>query len=150
MLICAICLPLSRCSQSKTAQHQQISESISQRLFPQTDEQFHYTYAVAKIDSSWCGMLTVLAFAWPCLFLPAERKLRGARFGWIQYLLELILCGGTIYWLYGLTLLEEWLYGAYIVLAAIVFLASTALISLFHDTRAFLIRRRVANAKALG
>jgi hypothetical protein len=148
-LICAMCLPLSQCSKQKDARHPQATKSISQQLFPRSDDLFSYEYAVSELGFTPRGALTLLAFTWPILFIVIGSKLSEWHFSWILYLLELLLCGGTIYWLCGLTLFGGWLYGAYVVFVSIVIFGCTALISLFYATRTILIRRRSLTQKGV-
>jgi hypothetical protein len=60
-----------------------------------------------------------------------------------------LLSAGTIYWLFVLSAFGQWLYGAYVgVLAALIY-GCAALILLFSDLRAVILRRREASAVAL-
>lgn len=76
-----------------------------------------------------------MALVWPLLFFLLERKRRQWRFVWIVYLVELLLCGGTIYWLYVFTTFGHWLYGAYVVAVAIAIHALTSIFLLIDRFR---------------
>jgi hypothetical protein len=124
VLACAIFLPLSECSQGGT-HSPPVSKSISQQLFPQTNADTTYQYAYRWLSFTWFGAVTALAFTWPLVLVLFVRRCIGSRWRWFFQVLELLLCAGTIYWLYILALRgfgATWLYGAYIgVFAAGVF-----------------------------
>ena len=132
-LVCALCLPLSQCSQGGNAVQPPAKQTLLSQFFPQTNKEVTYQYAVAELDLTPGGMGTLLAFTWPLLFVFAGGKLTELRFSWILHLLELILCAGTLYWLIRLTLFGDWLYGAYVVLISIGLLACTALVFLSYS-----------------
>ena len=57
---------------------------MAQRLFPRSDNQTTYTYAVGELEFSQRGVLTLLAFTWPLPLLLAGRKWKTARLAWLQ------------------------------------------------------------------
>ena len=138
VLLCAIFLPLSECSQdenhSRTAQ-----KSVAQRLYPQSNAEFSYQYGYRSIGFDTMGLFTVLAFAWPLGFaLFVRRKLR-PRMKWVFRILELLLCGGTIYWLNVLSFHSfgaTWLYGAYIGVITVALFTVLGIASWFVDREA--------------
>lgn len=77
----------------------------------------------------------MLALLWPFAALILDKKLRGRRFVWILYLIELLLCAGSVYWLYCFTAMGRWLYGAYVVCAAMAVLAVTTIILMVERVR---------------
>jgi hypothetical protein len=143
VLLCATCLPLSECSTPGNANRPHTASSITQRLFPRNDAKFTYDYAAENIGVSATGALTLLAFLWPLLFSVMGIKLSQWRFAWIVSMLELLLCAGTIWWLYFLTAFSNrWLYGAYVVIVVVSLYGCAVLLRLFHLIRAVLVRRR--------
>ena len=121
VLVCAIVLPLSECSQTGNSSVP-VTTSISQQLFPRDNAKFTYWYGFEYLWHWFYGPITILAFAWPLMLLLSVRRRIGSRFRLFLQLLELLLCAGTIYWVNTLTQGGRWLYGAYAsVISAAVF-----------------------------
>ncbi len=79
---------------------------------------YEYTYGFGPL---W-GTLTVIAYLWPLILLLLFRKRASLRVRLLLQTLELLLCVGTIYWLYNLASAGKLLYGAYVAFgAAIIF-----------------------------
>lgn len=137
ILLCAIFLPLSECSRHEHAQVPPAQKSLFQQLFPQDNDDFVYQYAsgVVKFSTWQAGGFALLALLWPFAALILDKKLRGRRFVWILYLIELLLCAGSVYWLYCFTAMGRWLYGAYVVCAAMAVLAVTTIILMVERVR---------------
>ena len=136
-LICTLFLPLSQCSRNENTVPSNTKPPALQ-LFPQSDKQISYEYAVGELEFSVRGIMTLLAFTWPLLFVFTGGKLQNTRFTPVQHLLELTLCGGTLYWLHCLTRFGHWMYGAYVVLISIILFGGTSLLYLYHAARTFL------------
>ena len=124
VLVCAIFLPLSECSQGQN--HPQTTQkSLAQRVYPQSNTEFSYQYGYRSISFDLMGVFTLLAFAWPVAFALFVRRNLRPRMKWAFRILELLLCAGTIYWLNVISFRSfgaTWLYGAYIgVIAVAVF-----------------------------
>ena len=103
---------------------------MSQRILPQDNADFVYQYATNVMrPSTWQGGgVALVALTWPLAFFLVERRRRSQRFTWIFYVVELLLCAGTLYWLHLFTALGQWLYGAYLVCAAIAIYALASLV----------------------
>jgi hypothetical protein len=137
VLICAIFLPLSQCSQhgNDSAPTPQ-ALSHARHFFPRSDTDYQYQYGVKDLDFSVGGVLTLIAFVWPLVFAIWSRRFgQPPRFWWIFYGAELLLCAGTIYLVGALTLGGRWLYGAYVGEAAISIYACTSLILIIDRIR---------------
>lgn len=117
LLLVSMFLPLSECSRHEHSVVRQPA-SLAQRLFPQSNRDFDYQYGYKVVGFSLIGILTVLAFTWPILFLVCfARWPRRRRFLWLA---ELLLCAGTLYWVHALSLGGKYLYGAYVAAIAVV------------------------------
>ncbi len=135
-LLCALFLPLGQCSrQSGTSTIPSHPKRFSQRVFPQSDDQTEYHYGIADVSFSLRGLLTIVAFGWPLLFVLVGRRAEGKRLAWLLPIGELILCAGTSYWLWAMTVFYQWLYGAYVVFAIVIIYAAVALITLLGYLR---------------
>jgi hypothetical protein len=128
VLLGAAFLPLSECSRRET-HPPPAPTTIAQKLFPQTNPDFAYQYGFRSIELSVAGVLTVVAFVWPLLFVLFIDKRRGSRLRRTFLVIELLLCAGTLYWVHAIMFGGTWLYGAYIVLGAVVLFAYTTLAS---------------------
>ena len=136
--LCAIFLPLSECSRHEHAQLPPARKSLFQQVFPRDNDDFVYQYAsgVVKFSTWQAGGFALLALLWPVAALILDKKLRERRFVWILYLIELLLCAGSVYWLYCFTAMGRWLYGAYVVCAAMGVLAVTTIMLMVEHVRA--------------
>lgn len=137
VLICAIFLPLSQCSQHGDGEALKTPQALAhaRHFFPTSDKDFAYEYGIKDLDLSLRGVLTLVAFVWPLGFAIWGLRLERSRFLWIFYTAELLLCAGTIYWVTALTLGGRWLYGAYVAEVAIGIFAIASLISLVAAIR---------------
>ena len=146
VLIVATCLPLSECSRpsNENAPPPPATKSFVQRFFPQSNSDFEYAYAIGVMRfSSWqAGAFALTALAWPILAVLFDNKVARRRCGWIIYILELLLCYGTLYWLSLFTALGRALYGTYVVVAAIAFFGGATVFLFVLSIRNFLTRRR--------
>jgi hypothetical protein len=139
VLFCAIFLPLSQCSSQKGGTKTPQALAHAGHLFPRSDKDFRYQYAIKEIDFSLGGALTLIAFVWPLAFAIWSRKSRLRRFWWIFYTGELLLCAGTANSIYALT--QEfvgevrWLYGFYVAETTTAIYATTTLISIVDRIR---------------
>ena len=137
LLLCAAFLPLSQCSYSKTP------APTLQALFPRSDSEVQYNYAVTWVNFSTSGALTLLAFTWPLLFVGLFRRSGKSRTGWLATAPELLLCAGTLYWIYVMTAFRDrLLYGTYVAVLAVLLYASGVLLPAVQAVRAFYSRRR--------
>ena len=142
VLLCALFLPLSQCSHQENAQTASCTTCpLTAKLFPRSNDQVSYVYAVGELEPGVRGAMTLLAFTWPLLFVLLGRKQPGERFAWAQYLCELFLGAGTLYWLHSLTLFGHWLYGAYVVVAATIVFGSSSLAYALQNARTLLKRK---------
>jgi hypothetical protein len=137
VLIGTIFLPLSQCSQHDADHTLSTAQALAhaRHLFPRSDNDFQYQYAIKVLDFSLSGVVTLIAFAWPLASAILSRRRREARFSWIFHFVELLLCAGTIYWISALTLGGRWLYGAYVGEVAISVYACTSLIFIVDRLR---------------
>ena len=141
VLVCAIFLPLSRCSRSDAKSSPPPPRSLSERFFPQDDRNFDYSYAYKAIGFSTVGALTFSAFVWPLIIVAMDKRMTKRRLSWILHVVELFLCGWTFYW--GIYLTPgRWLYGAYVAMTAVAAFAGSALVFLFEGIRNFVAQRR--------
>jgi len=107
--------------------------TLLSQLFPQSNEDVTYEYAVGELAFTFKGICTLAAFAWPILLVLAGRKLMESRFSWILNLLEVLLCAGSLYWFFVLTLFGDWLYGAYVFVISFGLFACSSMVFLFHS-----------------
>jgi hypothetical protein len=144
VLVVAIFLPLSECSRRDDKNFVPPQKTLSQHLFPQDNNDFVYWYVIGVVrPSSWqAGMFGLVALLWPLAAFLFDKKLAQKRFGWLIFILELALCCGTIYWLSLFTAMGRWLYGAYVVVAAVGIFAVATLILLILSIRSFVAQRR--------
>jgi hypothetical protein len=127
VLVCSIFLPLSQCARHDEGVNPPSQKAVAhaRHLFPRSDADFEYQYAIKNLDFSLRGALTLVAFFWPLPFLWWDAALRRKRFWWLFVVLELLLCAGTIYWVDVTTMEGRWLYGAYVAESAIAIYAAT-------------------------
>lgn len=139
VLVCAIFLPLSECSQGQN--HSQTTQkSVAQRLYPQSNAEFSYQYGYRSIAFEPSGLFTIIAFGWPLAFALFVRRNLRLRLKWTFRVLELFLCGGTIYWLNVLSFHSfgaTWLYGTYIGVIAVALFTSLGIAAWFVDGDAY-------------
>jgi hypothetical protein len=98
VLLLAAVMPLSECSFD------------SHRIYA-----FEFVYGFGPA----IGIITALAYIWPLVFVVLLRKRFGPRLRGLFQALELLLCAGSIYWIYQLALGGKWLYGAYTGISAV-------------------------------
>jgi NADH:ubiquinone oxidoreductase subunit 6 (subunit J) len=111
---------------------------VSERLFPRTNSDFAYQYGYKNVDFSLSGVLPVLAFTWPLIFLFLARRRFGFRLRLFIQVLEVLVCCGTIYVIYAFTLSgfgARWLYGAYVGIIAVAVFTCAGLASWFVGTK---------------
>jgi hypothetical protein len=137
ILVCAVFLPLSECSQGPDHPSTSRPKTVTERLHPQTTTEFSYQYGYQAIHLDPAGLFTVIAFGWPLAFILFVRRKFGPRMRWFCRILELLLCAGTIYWLNVLSFHSfgaTWLYGAYIGVIAVVVFTCLGIASWFVET----------------
>ena len=145
ILVCAIFLPLSQCSFHDYPGDINTPQALAhaRHLFPRGDNDFQYYYGIEYLQAALVspkgntvnGALTLIAFLWPLAFAIWSRKSTLPRFWWIFRSGELLLCAGTAYWVYTLTVGGRWLYGFYVAEAAIAIYACTTLILIVDRIR---------------
>ncbi len=121
VLLCAVFLPLSECSQGE-GHPMPKSKSVGQELYPQSTSDVSYQYAYRTFGFDGWTAFTIIAFLWPAVFLLLSRQPGSARKRLILRVFEILLCAGSIYWVNVLTYHAfgaTWLYGAYIAVAAV-------------------------------
>ncbi|HST29663.1 MAG TPA: hypothetical protein VLK27_02345 [Chthoniobacterales bacterium] len=163
VLICAIFLPLSQCSQNisgggpKTDVRTPQAFAHSRHLFPQSNAEYEYQYGIHFVhvgftdpkDNYTAAGLTLIAFLWPLGFAIWSRRSKFPRFWWIFYSIELLLCAGTIYWIWALTMGGRLLYGFWVAEGAITICTITTVIVIIARLRDFLRSGRINPASTL-
>jgi hypothetical protein len=140
VLVCAIFLPLSECSQGENHSQTAAQKSVAQRLYPQSNADFSYQYGFRSIGFDTMGLFTILAFGWPLAFALFVRRNLRPRIKWTFRILELLLCAGSIYWLNVLSFHSfgaTWLYGAYIGVIAVSVFTCLGVAAWFVDGEAY-------------
>lgn len=130
-MLAAFFVPLSQCSHGGKANAPPPPAKTGwQKIFPRSDAQTEYDYGAKHVDLSLHGGLTLVAFGWPFVLALVGRRARGKRRAWILYGVELLLCAGTIWWIYAVTEGATRLWGAYCVFALTSVYAVAALLDL--------------------
>ena len=129
-MIAALFVPLSECSRGGKPPTPVPSRTLLQKTFPRSDAQTDYDYGVARLGLSINGIATLIAFGWPLVLALINQSIVGKRRAWILHVFELLLCAGTIYWIYLATLVGKRLWGTYLVFALMVAYAIAALVDL--------------------
>jgi hypothetical protein len=112
-MIAALFVPLSECSRGGKSPTTPVpSRTLLHKVFPRSDAQTEYDYGATRLDLSISGVATLVAFGWPLVLALLNRRIAEKRRAWILHLLELLLCAGTIYWVYAATLDGTRLWGA--------------------------------------
>lgn len=136
LMIAALFVPLSECSHAGKANDlPPPAKTGIQKIFPRSDAKTEYSYGATRIGLSLQGASAVVAFSWPVVLVLLERRARGKRFAWLLYATEILLCAGTIWWIYAVSEAGKRLWGAYFVFALMGLYAIAALADLFgHRT----------------
>ena len=135
-MIAALFVPLSECSRGgETPATPTPPRTLVHKVFPRSDAQTDYDYGATRLGLSINGLVTLLAFGWPLALALLNWRIAGKRRAWILYLLELLLCAGTIYWLYAATLGGTRLWGAYLVFSLTIAYAIAASLDLWRNGR---------------
>ena len=135
-MIAALFVPLSECSRDGKPPTTPVpSRTLLQKIFPQSDAQTDYDYGAARLGLSINGIATLIAFGWPLVLALINQSIAGKRRAWILHMLELLLCAGTIYWIYLATLVGKRLWGTYLVFALMVAYAIAASVDLASGWR---------------
>lgn len=152
VLLCAIFLPLSQCSQGGAGSTETPQAFAHGRhVFPRSDNDFSYNYGIKRVvvgfisprEDGLAGALTLIAFAWPLALAIWSQKSGLHRFWWMFYTGELLLCAGTVYWVHTLTQSGRLLYGFYVAEAAIAIYTTATLVFIGNRLRNF-FRNRAA------
>ena len=158
-LLCAVFMPLSECtgctgsSESAPSAGKELAKDakeapqtpILRQLISGCSQKGECRVVAEELDFSgefWVSTLKLLTFSWPLIFMLMTERWRGRRFTWLLHLLELLLCGGTLYMLWGFVFLGELRYGATVVIVATLTYAVTALIAIVQTIRVAIKRRR--------
>jgi hypothetical protein len=132
LMIAALFVPLSQCSHGgKSTDAPPTAKTGLQKIFPRSDARTEYDYGATRLDLSLNGALTLVAFSWPLVLALLGRRAHGKRRAWFLSTLELLLCAGTIWWIYAVTEGATRLWGTYFVFALISAYGVAALIDLF-------------------
>ena len=129
-LLCAICLPLSRCSKNENPHEEAIVGGIIHKIFPQDNTQYSYNYGYKKLGFTYDGIVTLLTFTWPILFLYVGTLFHKFRDSEIKYIIELILCCGSLFWIYMISNPGEPLYGLFVSLSSIFIIGCSSMTSM--------------------
>jgi hypothetical protein len=136
LMIAALFVPLSECSRGgKTPATPTPPQTLVRKVFPRSDAQTDYDYGATRLGPSISGVATLIAFGWPLALAFLDWRIAGKRRAWILYVLELLLCAGTIYWIYAATLIGTRLWGAYLVFALTIAYAVATLLDLAASWR---------------
>jgi hypothetical protein len=136
LMIAALFVPLSECSRGgKTPATPTPPRTLMHKVFPRSDAQTDYDYGATRLGLSISGVATLVAFGWPLAMALLNRRIAGKRHAWILYVLELLLCAGTIYWIHIATLAGKRLWGTYFVFTLMVAYAIAALVDLASGWR---------------
>lgn len=136
LMIAALFVPLSECSRGgKTPAAPTPPQTLVRKVFPRSDAQTEYDYGATRLGLSISGVATLVAFGWPLALALLNRRIAGKRRAWILYVLELLLCAGTIYWVYTATLVGTRLWGAYLVFALMIAYGVVTLLDLAANWR---------------
>jgi hypothetical protein len=136
LMIAALFAPLSQCSRGgKSNALPPPAKTGWQKIFPRSDEQTDYDYGATRLAPSLNGVLTLIAFGWPLVLAPLGRRAHGKRRAWLLNGLELLLCAGTMWWIYAVTEASTRLWGAYFVFALTSAYALATLVDLFGNMR---------------
>jgi hypothetical protein len=136
LMIAALFVPLSKCSHgAKENDVPPPAKTGLQKIFPRDDPRTDYDYGVKRLAPSTYGALTLVAFGWPLAVALLGRRARGKRFVWLLYVLELLLCAGTIWWIYPLSDSARFLWGTYFVWVLVSTYAIAALLDLGTSLR---------------
>ena len=134
LMIAALFAPLSQCSHGgKSNALPPPAKTGWQKIFPRSDEQTDYDYGATRLAPSLNGGVTMVAFGWPLVLALLGRRAQGRRRAWLLYGLELLLCAGTLWWVYAVTEAGTRLWGAYFVFALASAYALAALVDLFRN-----------------
>jgi hypothetical protein len=132
LMLVALFTPLSQCSRGRKENALPPPAKTGwQKIFPRSDEYTDYDYGATRIDASLAGILTLVAFAWPLGLAFVGRRVRGKRRAWLFYILELLLCAGSIWMIYAISEGGTRLWGAYFTFALAALYAVAALADLF-------------------
>jgi hypothetical protein len=141
LMIAALFVPLSECSRGgKTPPTPSPPRPLMHKVFPRRDAQTDYDYGATRLGLSISGVATLVAFGWPLALALLNRRIAGKRRAWILYVLELLFCAGTIYWVYAATLVGTRLWGAYLVFALTIAYAIATLLDLAASWRRKVVR----------
>ena len=118
LMIVALFVPLSQCSHGgKENALPPPPKTGLQKIFPRSDEQTDYDYGATRLAPSLNGVVTLVAFTWPLVLALLGRRARGKHRAWLLSGLEILLCAGTIWFIYALTEGSTRLWGAWFVFA---------------------------------
>jgi hypothetical protein len=135
-MIAALFVPLSECSRGGQSPTPPVSSrTLLQKIFPQSDAETDYDYGAARLGLSINGFITLIAFGWALFLAFINRSIAGKRRAWILYVIEVLLCAGTIYWIHLATLVGKRLWGTYFVFVLMIAYAITALVDLMSGWR---------------
>ena len=134
LMLAALFTPLSQCSRGgKENALPPPAKTGWQKIFPRSDEYTDYDYGATRIGPSLAGVLTLVAFAWPLGLALTGRRVRGKRRAWLFYILELLLCAGSIWMIYAISEGGTRLWGAYFAFALVALYAVAALWDFFRS-----------------
>lgn len=135
-MIAALFAPLSQCSRGgKSNALPPPAKTGWQKIFPRSDEQTDYDYGATRLAPSLNGVLTLVAFGWPLVLALLGQRAQGKRRAWLFNGLEVLLCAGTMWWIYAVTEAGTRLWGAYLVFTLAGAYAFAALLDLFRNMR---------------
>jgi hypothetical protein len=123
LMVCFV-LPLSRCEKSGKfeATETKNATAASAASQPASDKTYEdkYAYRNLSTDAALESALTIATFFWPLvIFILVRGKTLGFRMTMTVDVLELLLCAGSAYVVYGLVLFDELRYGGFLAFLAL-------------------------------
>ena len=117
LMICFV-LPLSRCDRNEKIEAPRTAntEATKQQIKRPPDPAYEDKYALNNVsaDDPATSALTIATFFWPLIFLAFGRKTPSFRAAMAINIVELLLCTGSTYMIYGITLFGDLRYGGYL------------------------------------
>lgn len=138
LMICFV-LPLSRCDRNEKLEAPRTANTAvtkqQNKRPPDPAYEDKYAYKNVSADDPVTGALTIAGFFWPLIFLAFGRKSPSFRAAMAINLGELLLCAGSAYMIFGITLFGDLRYGGYLAYLFVVAYLMSTLIQIFVRVR---------------